>query len=71
MISFDDESEEKPTVKGKKEREKSTRKNAKAFSSILSARSKVVPFFSSFFGIWFGTWGWGAFFWCNNLLTSG
>ncbi|KAL3035618.1 hypothetical protein AAZX31_02G261300 [Glycine max] len=40
VISSDDESEEKPAAKGKKEREKSARKNAKAFSSVLSARSK-------------------------------
>ncbi|KAG5053244.1 hypothetical protein JHK87_005442 [Glycine soja] len=42
VISSDDESEEKPAAKGKKEREKSARKNAKAFSSVLSARSKAA-----------------------------
>jgi len=48
VISSDDESDEKQAVKGKKAREKSAMKNAKAFSSVLSARSKVDPFFFIF-----------------------
>ncbi|KAG4962043.1 hypothetical protein JHK82_038730 [Glycine max] len=42
VISSDDESDEKQAVKGKKAREKSAMKNAKAFSSVLSARSKAA-----------------------------
>jgi hypothetical protein len=44
VISSDDESEvkEKQADKGRKIRERSTKKNAKAFSSVLSARSKVI-----------------------------
>ena len=71
VISSDDESEEKPAAKGKKEREKSARKNAKAFSSVLSARSKVVPFFLHFLECGLGLGVEVLFFWSNNLLTSG
>ncbi|TKY57116.1 G2/mitotic-specific cyclin-1 [Spatholobus suberectus] len=45
VISSDDDSEEekeKQSVKGRKAREKSARKNAKAFSAVLSARSKAA-----------------------------
>ncbi|XP_045833666.1 G2/mitotic-specific cyclin S13-7 [Trifolium pratense] len=44
VISSDDESEvkEKQPVKGRNIRERSTKKNARAFSSVLSARSKVA-----------------------------
>jgi hypothetical protein len=44
VISFDDESEvkENQAVNGRKIRERSTKKNARALSSVLSARSKVI-----------------------------
>lgn len=46
VISSDDDSEEEKekqaVVKGRKTRERSARKNAKAFSSVLTARSKVI-----------------------------
>ena len=46
VISSDEESEEEKekqqSVKGRKTRERPTRGNGKAFSSVLTARSKVI-----------------------------
>jgi hypothetical protein len=49
VISSDDESEvkENQAVNGRKIRERSTKKNARAFSSVLSVETRLLLFFYS------------------------
>lgn len=66
VISSDDETEEKEKKQYVPKTNKARDKNAKAFSSVLSARSKVVPLFLFYyFAFWnVVVWNLGAHFHC-------